>query len=367
MPLSRLFVTAGLAASFLARNAVAAAVPPPSTECTSYSIITTRGSLEEQGPSEPFIPLNKFITKALKPEGKEHDTVYAASWYQNSNAGTGDIIKQVSEAEPGHCFILEGYSQGATATVNALQHLNDHYDRILGVILFGNPCRSQGTPMLPATPQEDHKMPFWMSKDSPGILVGTLLCPTLDGVVPKNWRSKVMDICQPGDAMCARGWAWVNGLVTDEHAGYGTNENAQRKAFDFATGVVRTALAVKAAKTNKTGYELVSVKKGGDGHAQQNGEAKAAKDAKAKELKGRPQQTKPQQTKPQQTKPQQSDEDHPRTGKQSKSSDQNDSIKKGAKEQKKDDRKGRKKGEDSSPAKQQREQGMTRKGSQRHS
>lgn len=211
--------------------------------------------------------------------------------------------------------------------------------------------------MLPATPQEDHKMPFWMSKDSPGILVGTLLCPTLDGVVPENWRSKVMDICQPGDAMCARGWAWVNGLVTDEHAGYGKNENAQRKAFDFATGVVRTALTVKAAKTNKTGYKLVSAKKGGHGQAQQNGEAKAAKGAKANELKGRPQQTKPQQ----------SHEDHPRTGKQSKSSDQNGSIKKGAKEQLKDDRKGRKKDEDSSPAKQQREQGMTRKGPQRHS
>lgn len=58
--------------------------------------------------------------------GQEYDTVYAADFSQNSAAGTQDIINQVNRqlaTDPAHCFILEGYSQGAAATVAALPRL----------------------------------------------------------------------------------------------------------------------------------------------------------------------------------------------------------------------------------------------------
>lgn len=228
--------------------------------------------MEPQGPSGPFEPLNRQITQMLAPGQKEHDTLYGATWYQNSGPGTDDIINTVKAAEPGHCFILEGYSQGATATVNALPRLNDDYDKILGVILFGNPCRQQGTPMLPG-----NAMPGWappVLNDSPGILVGTLLCPTLDGDVPEQWRGKVKDICQPGDPMCSRNYAVTQGLMAPAHGMYGVNTVAQDDAYNFAMAKMQMAMPMKFRSFKK--QEEVEEKKPSKVMAQ-NGHNKKAR------------------------------------------------------------------------------------------
>ncbi|KAG9498295.1 hypothetical protein J7337_011192 [Fusarium musae] len=112
--------------TFLALTGVATAAPNPrATKCTSYTIINTRGTGEIQGPSAGFRTMNSQITSQL-PGGKIYNTVYPAGYDQNSASGTQDIIREVKSvlaSNPSECFILEGYSQGAAATVNALSQL----------------------------------------------------------------------------------------------------------------------------------------------------------------------------------------------------------------------------------------------------
>lgn len=93
--------------------------------CSSYTIINTRGTGELQGPSAGFRTMNSNIQRQLSG-GKVYNTVYAADASQNSAAGTADIVRKVQstlQTNPNECFFLEGYSQGAAATTNALPKL----------------------------------------------------------------------------------------------------------------------------------------------------------------------------------------------------------------------------------------------------
>jgi predicted esterase len=115
--------------------------------CSSYTIINTRGTGEAQGPSAGFRTMNANIQRQLSG-GKIYNTVYAADASQNSAAGTADIVRKVQStlaSNPNECFILEGYSQGAAATTNALPKLTGaSFNAVKGVFLIGNPEHRSG-------------------------------------------------------------------------------------------------------------------------------------------------------------------------------------------------------------------------------
>jgi hypothetical protein len=115
--------------------------------CSSYTIINTRGTGEAQGPSAGFRTMNANIQGQL-PGGTIYNTVYPASFSQQSAAGTTDIVNRVQQgvqANPDECFILEGYSQGAAATVNALPKLTGaNFDAVKGIFLIGDPLHKAG-------------------------------------------------------------------------------------------------------------------------------------------------------------------------------------------------------------------------------
>merc|ERR1712137_1083551 len=93
--------------------------------CSTYTIIDTRGTAEAQGPSAGFLTMNSQIMAGLSG-GTEYDTVYPASFDQDSAEATANIVSTVKSgvaADPNACFFLEGYSQGAAATTNALPSL----------------------------------------------------------------------------------------------------------------------------------------------------------------------------------------------------------------------------------------------------
>jgi pimeloyl-ACP methyl ester carboxylesterase len=119
------------------------------TSCAAYTIIDTRGTGEAQGPSSGFITMNRNIL-AAKAGGKVYSTVYAADFSQQSAAGTADILRELSAElaeNPARCFILEGYSQGAAATVRALEQLptsDPRYAAVKGVFVIGNPDHKAG-------------------------------------------------------------------------------------------------------------------------------------------------------------------------------------------------------------------------------
>ncbi|KAK5636270.1 hypothetical protein RRF57_011982 [Xylaria bambusicola] len=157
-----------------------------SSTCPSYTIINTRGTGEIQGQSAGFRTMNSQITSQLSG-GKIYNTVYPADFSQNSASGTRDIIDKIESTlrtSPNECFILQGYSQGAAATVNALSSLTGaSFDAVKGVFLIGDP---------------NHKSGLACNIDNNG---GTTtksvngLSAALSQGIPDNWISKTADVC----------------------------------------------------------------------------------------------------------------------------------------------------------------------------
>jgi hypothetical protein len=113
--------------------------------------------------------------------------VYPASASQNSASGTADIISKITSTlrtSPNECFLLQGYSQGAAATVDALPRLTGNsFNAVKGVFLIGDP---------------DHKAGLACNVDNNG---GTTT-RNVNGLsafgsqgIPSNWISKTLDVC----------------------------------------------------------------------------------------------------------------------------------------------------------------------------
>jgi hypothetical protein len=157
-----------------------------SATCPSYTIINTRGTGEPQGESSGFRTMNTRVRSALTG-GKIYNTVYAAGFSQNSALGTADIVNKITttlRTSPNECFILEGYSQGAQATVNAMSQLTGaSFDAVKGVFLIGDPA---------------HKAGLTCNVDNNG---GTTtrnvngLSAALGRGIPSNWQAKTLDVC----------------------------------------------------------------------------------------------------------------------------------------------------------------------------
>jgi len=91
--------------------------------------------------------MNKAIRSAI-PGVETYNTVYPADSSQTSSIGTDDIIAHITSVlstDPGHCFALEGYSQGAKSTVQAMPSLTgEMFDAVKAVFLIGNPYHKAG-------------------------------------------------------------------------------------------------------------------------------------------------------------------------------------------------------------------------------
>jgi len=130
--------------------------------------------------------MNSRIRTALSG-GKTYNTVYPAGANQNSAAGTRDIINKIQTTlatSPNECFVLEGYSQGAQATVNAMPQLTGaSFDAVKGVFLIGDPA---------------HKAGLACNVDNNGGTttrdVNGLSARSGPGI-PSNWVGKTLDVC----------------------------------------------------------------------------------------------------------------------------------------------------------------------------
>lgn len=212
------FVTLVLAAV----GAVQAMPAEKRAACSKYLIIDTRGTGEAQGPSAGFRTMNQRIFSTVSG-GSEYDTVYPADYSQNSASGTQDIVNKVKSTlaqSPSTCFILEGYSQGAAATVNALSQLTGaNFDAVKGVILIGDP---------------QHKPNLACNVDGNGgktTAAASGISYYGSGGIPSNWVSKSLDICIYGDGVCDRSSGYG---ITAQHLQYPNNANVQSMGANFA-------------------------------------------------------------------------------------------------------------------------------------
>lgn len=190
--------------------------------CSSYVIIDTRGTGEFQGPSAGFRTMNSRILASVSG-GSEYDTIYPADFSQISTLGTENIIAEINNKlaqNSATCFILEGYSQGAAATCNALPRLTGAaFDAVKGVILIGNP---------------EHKPGLACNVDNNGgksTAAASGIEALIGGGVPSNWVSKTLDICIFGDGVCD---AQSGFGITFQHLLYPTDANVQTMGANFA-------------------------------------------------------------------------------------------------------------------------------------
>ncbi|KAF2761774.1 cutinase [Pseudovirgaria hyperparasitica] len=211
----------------LAALASSLAVESRQTACTSYTLINTRGTGEAQGPSAGFRTMNANIQQQVSG-GRVYNTVYAAGFNQESSAGTRDIIREINaelSSNPNQCFILEGYSQGAAATVNALSQLSGNaFNAVKGVFLIGDP---------------EHKSGLTCNVDN----MGGTTTRNVNGLsaagsrgIPSNWVSKTLDVCIFGDGVCdtthGRG-------INQQHLQYPNDASTQNLGTQFVTGKLR--------------------------------------------------------------------------------------------------------------------------------
>ncbi|KAL1311453.1 hypothetical protein AAFC00_004398 [Neodothiora populina] len=192
--------------------------------CSAYTIISTRGTGELQGPSAGFRTMNSNILSQV-PGGQVYNTVYPAGADQISTQGTNDIVNHVQStlaSDANHCFILEGYSQGAAATVNALPRLTGaSFTAVKGVFLIGDP---------------EHKAGLACNVDGNG---GTTtknvngLSALISSGIPADWVSKTQDVCIYGDGVCDTTHGYG---INAQHLSYPYNSNVQSMGTKFATG-----------------------------------------------------------------------------------------------------------------------------------
>ncbi|KAK8061763.1 cutinase [Apiospora phragmitis] len=216
-------LVSGLALTASAAPAVdeAAAVKRAGAACSSYTIINTRGTGELQGPSAGFMVINRQVLADV-PGGKVYNTVYLADASQNSAAGTADIVNKVSStlrSNPDECFILQGYSQGAAATVNAMGRLSGaNFDAVKGVFLIGDPMHKAG---LACNVDVNGGS---TTKNVNGLSVFL-------GSIPENWVSKTLDVCAFGDGVCDT----THGVgINAMHLSYPASSASQKLGVNFA-------------------------------------------------------------------------------------------------------------------------------------
>ncbi|CEJ90627.1 hypothetical protein VHEMI06395 [[Torrubiella] hemipterigena] len=214
-----------LAALGFVATATAAALP---SSCNSYTssallaLVNARGTGERQGESVGFRTMNAETLAKMKG-GKIYNVVYPAGLDQNSASGTEDLLKHVRDtltSNPSECFILEGYSQGASLVVDALPKLaGAEAAAVKGVFLIGDPRRKANQDC-----NIDSKGGT-SNKDSNGFLVSR-------GTIPDNWVPKTLDVCAQGDGVCDDR---IPGVITPPHTSYPSDATVQSIGEKFIT------------------------------------------------------------------------------------------------------------------------------------
>jgi hypothetical protein len=141
---------------------------------------------------------------------------------------TPQIINHIQTTlaqRPSECFILEGYSQGAAATVNALPKLTGKaFKAVKGVFLIGDPL---------------HKSGLACNVDNNG---GTTtknvngISAALGGGIPSNWVSKSLDVCILGDGVCDTRDGFG---ITFQHLEYPNDSPTQTMGTKFVLGKLK--------------------------------------------------------------------------------------------------------------------------------
>ncbi|GAB7366520.1 hypothetical protein MBLNU230_g8511t1, partial [Neophaeotheca triangularis] len=134
-------------------------------------------------------------------------------------------IRTTLSSDPSACFLLEGYSQGASATTNALNQISSTdaaFEAVKGVWLIGNP---------------QHRRGLDCNIDTNG---GTTTrnvngLSAFQGRIPAEWVAKTKDVCAFGDGVCDT----TNGYgINAAHLSYPNSASTQRLGTQFGVAAL---------------------------------------------------------------------------------------------------------------------------------
>lgn len=133
-------------------------------------------------------------------------------------------VKQRLAANAAECFLLQGYSQGAAATVNAMPMLTGAaFDAVKGVFLIGDPQHKSGL----ACNVDNHGGSTTRNVNGISALLGKS--------IPSNWISKTVDVCIYGDGVCDS----THGFgVNAQHLQYPYDSDTQNMGATFGLNVL---------------------------------------------------------------------------------------------------------------------------------
>ena len=160
------------------------------TTCSAYTLINARGTYEPQAESGGFLLMNQRILSQL-PKGGVYNVVFPASPIPEDNIlpAAQDILREIEcklNQDPEHCFILQGYSLGATVTISTLPNITGPaFDAVRGLFVIGNPVHTPGLGC-----NFDNALGT-STRNTTGFLAGQY------PGIPEDWVSKTLDICIP--------------------------------------------------------------------------------------------------------------------------------------------------------------------------
>lgn len=133
--------------------------------------------------------------------------------------------------------MLEGYSQGASAVVNALPKLTGtSFHAVKAVILHGNP----------------NKKPNLACNVIAATRSATGLEAMMSQGVPQAWVYKTMDFCLSGDMICGGGFGM-------SHMSYMMDQNIQSQGANFAIRMLKGGSSNSEGSSSATGVGLTSL------------------------------------------------------------------------------------------------------------
>ncbi|KAG4443429.1 hypothetical protein IFR05_001108 [Cadophora sp. M221] len=214
----------------MAQTSVNAAPVEARDTCHKYVIISTRGTNEPQGPSAGFVGMIDQTLSAV-PGGIEYDTVYPAG-DDTQSQGAADIINYINSGLipcPDQKYALLGYSQGATATAEALNHFNDTssagFQAISAALVIGNPTH---------VPNQAANFDQNGGRATFGATGALTPFPRYTKISPAWYATtKLRDICYENDAVCVG--LTLSAIVNlfANHLLYGSTPSVQSQGSAF--------------------------------------------------------------------------------------------------------------------------------------
>ncbi|EGG09270.1 family 5 carbohydrate esterase [Melampsora larici-populina 98AG31] len=158
-------------------------------ECGKYTIVSARGTSEEQENPKGYAGFIKGLMKQV-PGGANYEVVYPATtdYLHGPQQGATDAMEYIQEQMskcPSQELVLLGYSEGAMVIIQLLALQDFPAESVSSIIMYGNPYWQAGK-----------SWNYGTAKSGKGIASAT-------GIkLPPAFGPITQDICLDGDIVC---------------------------------------------------------------------------------------------------------------------------------------------------------------------